>query len=424
MKIFVILPNQLFEKKHLEKSYRYVLYEHPQYFTKYKYNKKRLVMHRASMRYYYDYLKLNNFDCSYVEFNRKLNTIEYSIFDPIDKLKIPKKCKLIESPNFLMSKELYGEYREKTKKFHFNAFYMWGKKKINVIPKVKSQDKLNRNKLPTNIKIPTIPSNKTDLKYIKEAVKYVNKNFKNNYGTTDNFIFPVTHKTAKKFLTNFINKKLNNFGKYQDAILEEENFLFHSLLSSSINIGLLNPDEIIKKILKKKTAINNTEGFIRQLFWREYQRYCYIYCDFDKKYFNNNKKISKEWYTGKTGIIPVDVSIKNAFNNGYLHHIERLMIIGNYMNLSRINPKDGFKWFMEFSCDSYEWVMHQNVYDMVFFVTGGATMRRPYASSSNYILKMSNYKKGEWSEIWDKKYRDFIKINKKKLYKFRYYFRL
>ena len=99
------------------------------------------------------------------------------------------------------------------------------------------------------------------------------------------------------------------------------------------------------------------------------------------------------------------------------------MIVGNFMNLSGMNPMDGFKWFMEFSCDSYEWVMKQNVLDMVFFVSGGVTMRRPYMSSSNYILKMSNYKKDEWSNIWDTKYRNFIKSNKIKLHKYRYYYK-
>ena len=99
------------------------------------------------------------------------------------------------------------------------------------------------------------------------------------------------------------------------------------------------------------------------------------------------------------------------------------MVVGNYMNLTGISPKEGFRWFMEFSCDSYEWVMYQNVLDMVFFVSGGATMRKPYASSSNYILKMSDYKKGEWCDIWDENYQEFIKKNRPKLLKFRYYFR-
>jgi deoxyribodipyrimidine photolyase-related protein len=197
------------------------------------------------------------------------------------------------------------------------------------------------------------------------------------------------------------------------------------LLSTSINIGLLQPIEIIKEILQyNDIPINSLEAFIRQLFWREYQRYCYKYYNFDNKnYFGNKKKLSKEFYNGTTGILPVDNCIKYGFDTGYLHHIERLMVVGNYMNLYGIHPHEGYKWFMEFSCDSYEWVMHQNVLDMVFFVSNGDTMRRPYISSSNYILKMSNYKKDKWCDEWDKLYDNFLKKNKHKLWKYRYYFR-
>tara|TARA_B110000908_G_C10250763_1_gene451897 strand:+ start:1468 stop:2745 length:1278 start_codon:yes stop_codon:yes gene_type:complete len=425
MSKFVILPHQLYKKNHLDKKYEYIIWEHPHYFESYTYNKKKILMHRASMKYYYDYLKANNFKCKYIDFYEQFSIKNYILFDPIDKIELPNKYTIIESPNFLLNKDLYKQYREKTDKFFFNAFYMWGKRQIDVIPDIKSQDKLNRKKLPSNIKIPEIPSNESDKKYIEEGIAYVNKYFDNNYGNIDNFLFPVTHKSAKRFINSFIDKKLKNFGNYQDAIQKDEEFLFHSLLSSSINIGLLNPKDIIELILKAKAPINSVEGFIRQLFWREYQRYCYIYCNFNNKnYFGNKKKLSDDWYIGNLDIEPVDTSIKNAFNNAYLHHIERLMIVGNYMNLSQIHPKEGFKWFMEFSCDSYEWVMHQNVLDMVFFVTGGATMRRPYMSSSNYILKMSDYKKGNWSDEWDKKYKDFLKNNKKKLHKFRYYYKI
>jgi deoxyribodipyrimidine photolyase-related protein len=425
MEDFVILPNQLFSINYLnKKKYKYIIWEHPHYFESYKYNKKKILMHKASMNYYYDYLKKNKFKCEYVDINQKLTIKDYTIFDPIDKIKLSSKCTIIESPNFLLNKEIYATYREKTDKFFFNAFYMWSKKLLNIMPDIKSQDKLNRKKLPNNIQIPKVASNAKDKKYIDSNISYVNKNFKNNYGTTDNFIFPISHKTAKLFFKNFIDNKLKNYGDYQDSINKEEEFLFHSLLSSSINIGLLNPIDLIKIIIKTNAPLNSKEGFIRQLFWREYQRYCFIYCDFDKNYFGNNIKLSNKWYNGTLNIEPVDVSIKNAFNNGYLHHIERLMIVGNFMNLSKIDPKEGFKWFMEFSCDSYEWVMFQNVLDMVFFVTGGATTRRPYMSSSNYILKMSNYKKDVWCDIWDKKYKDFINTNKKKLHKFRYYYKV
>ena len=301
---------------------------------------------------------------------------------------------------------------------------MHSKKIIDIIPNVKSRDKFNRDRLPKDKKIPKLPSNKKDNIYIKEAKKYVEKHFKNNYCNIDNFEFPVTHSTAKKWLTHFIKKKFNNFGPYQDAIVKDENYMYHSCLSSSINIGLINPTEIIDILRKIKSDINinSYEGYIRQLFWREYQRYTYIYADFNMNYFGNKKKLNKKWYTGELGIDPVDNAIKMGFDTGYMHHINRLMVVGNFMNISQISPKQGFKWFMEFSIDSYEWVMHQNVLDMVFCVTGGKTMRKPYISSSNYVLKMSNFKKGEWSEKWTELYRKFLKKNKKKLWKFRYNF--
>lgn len=429
---FLILPHQLFDKKYLPKKSevsQMYLYEHPQYFTEYNYNKKRLVLHRASMMYYADYLTKNGYSVKYVEYSKKFPGIpNLGMFDPIDKIKIPGKNKnILESPNFLLTKEDYENYRKKTDKFIFYNFYMNGKKIVDIIPDVKSKDKENRKTISANtkLKIPKLPSlSSEDKKYINEAIKYVEKNFKDNYGNTDNIIFPVTHKSANKWLKHFIDTKFKDFGSYQDFIIPGETYLYHSILSPVINIGLINPLEIIDEIrpLEKKIPINSYEGYIRQLFWREYQRYCYIYFDFNRNYFGNTKRLTKKWYTGETGIVPVDDAIKTAFDTGYLHHIIRLMIIGNWMNLSGISPKQGFKWFMEFSCDSYEWVMCQNVLDMVFCVSGGETMRKPYISSSNYILKMSQYKKGEWSDEWDETFREFCIKNKKKLWKFRYFF--
>ena len=430
MTIHVILPHQLFDiktlSKYIDKTTKLLLWEHPHYFTAYNYNKKKLILHRASMKYYKDYLASNGYKVQYKNFNSKFTTKSYSIFDPIDKIDLPFKYDMIESPNFLLTKEDYGIYRKKTEKYLFNAFYMWGKKIVDIIPNVKSKDKDNRKQMPNDLVIPDLPSNDEDKKYIKSAITYIKKHFPNNYGNVDNFVFPITHKTAHKWHLNFLKSKFEKFGDYQDFIRKDNEYLFHSVLSSSINIGLINPLDIIDKLrdYKNNIPINCYEGYIRQLFWREYQRYCYIYYDFKgKKYFNNNKKLNKDWYSGNLGILPVDRAIQHGFNTGYLHHISRLMIMGNFMNISGILPQEGFKWFMEFSCDSYEWVMCQNVYDMVFFVSGGATMRRPYISSSNYILKMSNYKKGDWCDKWDELYHSFIKNNKKELYKFRYFIR-
>ena len=424
----VILPHQLYDKKYFKKDSKIVLYEHPHYFKKYNYNKKRLMLHIASMAYYKDYLKDNGFKVRYIKYNGKFNLKNYEMFDPIDKIEMPGNPTILESPNFLLKIMNYDQYRKKTDKFFFNAFYMWGKKIINVIPNVKSQDKDNRRKLPKNLVIPKLPNLvENEMKYIEKARKRVEKEFKNNYGDCDNFIFPITHKTVMKWLNNFIKNRFEKFGPYQDFIDKNNEYLFHSVLSAVINIGLLNPHDLIKVIEKveMKIPLNSYEGFIRQLFWREYQRYCYIYFNFNiKPFFGNKKKLGKEWYEGTLDVPPVDDAIKTAFKTGYLHHINRLMVVGNYMNLNEIDAWEAFRWFMEFSCDSYEWVMHQNVLDMVFFVSGGKTMRRPYMSSSNYILKMSNYKKGEWSETWNEKYRKFIEKHEDKLYKFRYYFKI
>ena len=425
MNNFIILPHQLFESKFFPKEYKYILYEHPQYFKKYNFNKKKLIMHRASMKLFFDHMKKNKYTIEYVEFGtdilKKLK--EYTIYDPIDHLVLSNKAKKIESPNFLISKELCDKYRKKTDKFFFNSFYTFMKDNLNILKGVKSKDKDNRKKLPKGMKVPDICKPVENKKYIDEAIEYVEKHFSTNYGTTEHFFFPISKKEADECLDKFIKERFKLFGDYEDFFDQEHDHMYHSVLSSCINIGLLQPSEIIEKIekVKKDIPINCYEGYVRQLFWREYQKYCYDYFEFHGlDYFGNTKKLDKKWYNGTLGMEPVDFCIKKAFDTAYLHHIERLMVVGNYMNLYGIKPKEGFKWFMEFSIDSYEWVMFQNVLDMVFFVSGGKTMRKPYISSSNYIMKMSYYKKGDWSVKWDTMFHDFIKKNKLLMKKFTY----
>lgn len=435
---FLILPTQLFEVKYLPKytsKCKIFIWECPWYFNnpKYNYNKKKLLLHRASMKHYYDYLKLNKFNVYYLEFNEIFDLINYSMFDPIDSLKLLKltPSNVEKSPNFLLTKSNYQTYRDKTQKFFFNSFYMFGKSIINVIPDIKSKDKENRQVPKSQIKINKPPLAKIDKLYIKEASVYVEKHFKNNIGNINDFMFPVTHSTSKKWLDFFIKEKFSKFGDYQDYIDKSNEFNYHSLLSTSINIGLLNPPDLIDTVCKYKKIIpiNSFEGYIRQLFWREYQRYTYIYFYSINKnrklnFFGNRRRLTKKWYNGTLGVIPLDNAIISGISTGYLHHISRLMVVGNFMNLYGISPQQGFKWFMEFSCDSYDWVMCQNIYGMAFFSDGGKTMRRPYLSSSNYILKMSNYKKDKWSDIWDKMYKDFLKKNKTSLLKYRYYYKV
>ena len=131
---------------------------------------------------------------------------------------------------------------------------------------------------------------------------------------------------------------------------------------------------------------------------------------------SNNRNISNKFYRGDTGVVPVDWAIKMAFQYGYLHHIARLMIMANFFNLCQIKPNHVYAWFMEFSLDSYDWVMINNVYSMGLYADGGLTTSKPYVSSGNYILGMSNFQKdGKWEELWKDLYYHFLGRNHRKL---------
>jgi deoxyribodipyrimidine photolyase-related protein len=156
---------------------------------------------------------------------------------------------------------------------------------------------------------------------------------------------------------------------------------------------------------KNNIPINSAEGFIRQIIgWREFIRGVYFSKGSEertKNYWGFKRKIPNSFYDGTTGIDPVDDTIKKVNKTGYPNHIERLMILGNFMVLCEFDPDDVYRWFMELFIDSYDWVMVPNVYGMSQYADGGLMSTKPYISSSNYIIKMSDYKKGEWSEIWD-----------------------
>ncbi len=279
-------------------------------------------------------------------------------------------------------------------------------------------DSENRKKIPRNLSLPKSPAPQTNI-YIEKARDFVNQYFPNNPGSIENSIFPISHDEAKKWFERFLNKRFSEFGMYQDAIRSENSFLFHSLLSPLLNSGLLTPSQVINRTLEytnnNYTPINSIEGFIRQILgWREFIRGVYMYFGTKQRksnFFHHLHKIPQSLYTGTTGVLPVDVSIKHLLSTGYLHHIERLMILGNFMLLCEISPVQAYTWFMELFIDAYDWVMVPNLYGMSQYADGGLITSKPYISSSNYIRKMSNFSKGPWCEIWDGLYWRFIEKN-------------
>lgn len=157
---------------------------------------------------------------------------------------------------------------------------------------------------------------------------------------------------------------------------------------------------------------NSTEGFIRQIIgWREFIRGMYR-CKGSfsrtRNFWKSELKIPQSFYDGSTGIEPIDKTIKKVLETGYCHHIERLMILGNFMLLCEFNPNEVYKWFMELFIDAYDWVMVPNVYGMCMFADGGTFATKPYIGGSNYIKKMSDYPNGDWQEMWDGMFWNFV----------------
>lgn len=449
MKTLLLLPNQLFKKHDFEFD-QIILYEHPKFFTEYNYHKTKLVYHRSTMKNYYDNI-LKIYKIKYIEYNDKLVLNgDIIIYDPtdFDILKdIKKYCKnkklsltIKDTKLFILNNNDINDYINSSNKPYFNTtFYKWIRIKKNIlVNKDKpiggkwSYDVDNRLPFPKLYEEAKIKYYNN--KYIREATKYVEKNFKDNIGEI-NLIVPTNHKDAKTYYNKFLKERLKYFGPYEDAISSDVIIGYHSSISALLNIGLLDPNEVIEEAikLKNKIKIESLEGFIRQILsWREYVRMLYIkeHDKFNKmNYLKHNNKLNKSWYTGETGIVPVDNVIKKALKISYAHHIERLMIVGNFMLLLQIKPIYVYKWFLEvISIDAYEWVMEPNVYGMSQHSVGQLMMNRPYFSSSNYIFKMSNYKKSDnydkikinnkeynWYDIWDALYYNFINKHSKYL---------
>jgi deoxyribodipyrimidine photolyase-related protein len=226
---------------------------------------------------------------------------------------------------------------------------------------------------------------------------------------SNSFIYPTTHEESEIWLNQFLTNRFAEFGEYEDAIVDNENFLHHSVLTPILNIGLLTPLYIIETTLsfakENSVSLNSVEGFIRQIIgWREFIRGVYVYKGKQERttnFWKFNKRIPPSYYNGTTGIAPIDTTIKKVLATGYCHHIERLMILGNFMLLNGFHPNQVYQWFMELFIDAYDWVMVPNIYGMSQFADGGLMATKPYISGSSYVLKMSNYTKGDWCEIWD-----------------------
>lgn len=427
------MPNQLFPLEVIKNTIEeqnlksIVIYEHPHFFVEYRYHRLKLLYHRLSCKLYFAKLKELKCTIRYIEYNMTLPNQNWCLFDPCNHgiRKQFSHCKIIPSPQFLVE----NPQKEKCSSGHA-PFYRRMRKQLNVLidngkPVGNRWSFDNVNREPPNYKHQPKPppAFKIDAELFADCVKYVCKHFAENPGelsiTANTFPYPVTHQQARARLAWFMREALPLFGKYQDAIDCNSDFVYHSALSPAMNIGLLLDREVVEAIqqIKSRANISSLEGFARQVIgWRQYVYCLYIQnpnmknCNFLKHSRRLNKDI---WWNG-IGNVFVDSVLEKIRRIAYAHHIERLMILGNWLLITRTHPLDVFDMFMCWTIDAYEWVMVPNVFGMSQFADGGKMMHRPYISSSNYLVKMSNFKSKETPDLkndckaWDALYYSFV----------------
>ncbi len=453
----LIFPHQLFEENPaICEGSEVLLVEEFLFFRHYKFHKQKLKFHRATMKFYEDFLKENGLKVRYVESSEDISDVRdlipYLIEEGFEKIRfcdvtdnwLEKRIRekavdkleleILTTPLFLNSKEDLKEYfGSKNKKFFQTAFYKQQRQKRGILIENGDEpqggkwsfDDENREKYPKDKTPPEVEFPEKN-KFTKEAEKYVKENFGDNYGELEGeFNYPATFKEAENWLEQFLKKRFEEFGTYEDAIVADEKIINHSVLSPLINSGLLTPEKVIDRTLefaeKEDIPTNSLEGFVRQIIgWREFIRGVYEKVGSKERtmnYWGFKRKIPESFWTAETGIEPVDITIKKVLETGYCHHIERLMILGNFMLLCEFDPDEVYLWFMELFIDAYDWVMVPNVYGMSQFADGGMMATKPYISGSNYLSKMGGHKKGDWQETWDGLFWNFMDSHRDKLSK-------
>jgi deoxyribodipyrimidine photolyase-related protein len=457
LQVTLIFPHQLFRNHPaLSKENPVCLVEEYLFFSQFQFHKQKLILHRAAMKAYEAFLRQKGFQVLYVEARQPESDIRQLVpwlhqqgtrhiqyADSTDywlEKRLSAGCTglgirvdRLPTPAFLNTMPDVQVYFDKRNTYFQTDFYTSQRRQRKILLDKAGKplggkwtfDSENRKRFPRNERVPALPA-LPDNPYTSEARNYIEKYYPDNYGYTSPFIYPVTFTEADQWLDTFLDQRLNLFGDYEDAMVKDQPFLYHSLLSPLLNCGLLEPQQVLDKVLVKgiesNTPLNALEGFVRQITgWREFIRIVYERegtRQRTRNYWGFSRKIPPAFWTGETGIHPVDTVIKRILKYGYAHHIERLMVLGNFMLLCEFDPDEVYRWFMEMFADSYDWVMVPNVYGMTQFADGGLMTTKPYISGSTYLLKMGDWNKGPWQDVWDglfwrfmEKHRDFFSNN-------------
>ena len=445
----VVLGNQLFPPDRLEDCGDAVIFmaEDVGLCTYVKHHQQKIVLFLAAMRSYADELREAGFDVRYFPLDadegsyedrlacvvEELECTEFVHFEVEDKpmeRRLAEFCEQrslerieLQSPMFLGSRDDFRSFADDRSRLLMGDYYTRQRQRAGLLVDEDGEpeggkwsfDEANRKKLPKSVQPPEIAA-APHADHVEDVIDIVEQQFGDHPGTAADFWWPTTREQARGWLKDFLDERLAQFGPYEDAMSQRSRTVFHSLLSPSLNIGLLTPGEVIDAVLERHASedlpIESIEGFVRQVLgWREFVRGIYrVHGDEQESgnFWDHERELTDDWYRGTTGIVPLDDAIKTSLQLGWAHHIQRLMVVGNLMTLCEIRPAAAWRWFMELYVDSSEWVMGPNVYGMGIFSDGGLFATKPYICGSNYILKMSDYGKGDWCPTVDGLYWRFI----------------
>lgn len=395
-----------------------------------KHHKKKIAFILSCMRHFADELKTAGFNVFYVTLDDLDNTHsfkseilrcaqkhhinnvtvthpgEYRVLQALHSLKHDNiDVQVCEDNRFLCSLHEFKEFAKNKKSFVMESFYRKMRVKYDILMDGKkpiggkwNYDAQNRKPLKKGITIPQHYQNQPDA-ITTAVIDLVNEKFSDHFGDIKPFYFAINRDQALLALRQFIDERLINFGTYQDAMMQNEDFMFHSHIGFYLNNGLLEPLEVIKLVEaqyhKGNISINAAEGFIRQVLgWREYVRGIYWLKMPEYKtlnFFEAKKKLPDFYWNDNAKMNCIKQCVRNTKQHAYAHHIQRLMVLGNFALIAGIDPSAMNEWYLIVYADAYEWVELPNVSGMVLFADGGILGTKPYASSGAYINKMSDY---------------------------------
>lgn len=479
MHVRLVFPHQLFVEHRSDRAggADLVLFVEPDlFFRQYRFHAHKLVLHRAAMRRFEADLQSRGLRTSYVESRADRGTDalltaalaehgadRVSVYDVVDDWlerdlrriagKAHAELEILETPNFLTTdaavRAQLGDVAEGAEgagsssgagsaRPRMAGFYQWQRHRLDVLMEGAADDRRpvggrwsfdteNRKPYPQGgLGAPPPPRPRPD-GHTRDAIAWVAAEFPDNPGDPAAFAWPIDHAGARRWLSRFVDERLRDFGPWEDAIGRDETFGFHAAITPMLNIGLLSPRQVLDAVLDaggegtEQIPLASLEGFVRQLIgWREYMRGVYVTRGRALRSGNRlglGRELGPGWWDASTGLVPVDTVIGRVLTNGYAHHIERLMILGNAMLLLRTDPDEVYEWFMALFVDAYDWVMVPNVYAMSQFSAAEAITTKPYVSGSNYVLKMSDFRRSDrtpeggdvdWALAWDALYWQFV----------------